>query len=502
MSPWDAAAGGAHEHEAEVVAARLAYEGALGDRALDPEVEAAARAEAPPLVARRLEKLRLAMAPAQRPEALTERIVGLETELQGLYSGHRAVVDGRELTDNEVDAVLLTGTDVAEREAVWTAARGVSAHVDAPLRELAGLRNEAARALGARDHYALALRAEEIDEGWLLDLMDRLDERLAPAWAAERAAMDADIRSRLGLAADAPLAPWHYADRFFQEAPPLAHDPLLEQAEGIDQLAAIRAYFGDLGDDIEPILARSDLYPRPGKQQHAFQLTVDRLDDIRTQCNVVPGLRWLETLLHELGHAVYDKNVDRALPWSLRTHAHILTTEAAAMLHGRRGRDGAFLARYAGVPHDVAHAPENTRTHRRSMLVFAGWVQVMVRFEQALYADPGADLATTWWDLVERYQRLARPPVVEPHGWAGKIHLALSPVYYHDYLLGELLASQLEETIEAETGSRSPAADPARAGAILRERLFAPGATLRWDALVTSATGAPLDVDAFARELS
>ncbi len=105
-------------------------------------------------------------------------------------------------------------------------------------------------------------------------------------------------------------------------------------------------------------------------------------------------------------------------------------------------------------------------------------------------------------DLVERYQRLARPPVVEPHGWAGKIHLALSPVYYHDYLLGELLASQLEETIEAETGSRSPAADPARAGAILRERLFAPGATLRWDALVTSATGAPLDVDAFARELS
>ena len=33
--------------------------------------------------------------------------------------------------------------------------------------------------------------------------------------------------------------------------------------------------------------------------------------------------------------------------------------------------------------------------------------------------------------------------------WATKIHIALYPCYYHNYLLGELLASQLHYYIAA-----------------------------------------------------
>ena len=40
------------------------------------------------------------------------------------------------------------------------------------------------------------------------------------------------------------------------------------------------------------------------------------------------------------------------------------------------------------------------------------------------------------------------------------------------------------------------------AGRLLRERFMRPGASLRWDALVEHATGAPLSVEHFARELS
>ena len=58
-----------------------------------------------------------------------------------------------------------------------------------------------------------------------------------------------------------------------------------------------------------------------------------RGSDIRTLCNLEPTLRWLETLLHELGHATYDDSVDKSLPWLLRTHSHTFTTEAVAMLH-------------------------------------------------------------------------------------------------------------------------------------------------------------------------
>ena len=96
--------------------------------------------------------------------------------------------------------------------------------------------------------------------------------------------------------------------------------------------------------------------------------------------------------------------------------------------------------------------------------MFARWVQVMVRFERALYADPERDLDRLWWDLVERYQRVKRPEGRRAPDWAAKIHLATAPVYYHAYLMGECTASQLhrhvvrrEDLAHCRVHERSPA---------------------------------------------
>ena len=239
-------------------------------------------------------------------------------------------------------------------------------------------------------------------------------------------------------------------------------------------LDAPRRYFADLGHDVDAMLARSDLVSRGrGKDQHAFQLTIDRADDIRILCNIAPTPRWLETTLHELGHAVYDHGIDRGLPWLLREHSHTFTTEAVAMLHGRlRARPTSSSSGSPGVSPDVARHPANGAAARRDLLVFAAWVQVMARFERALYADPRPDLVATWWDQVERYQRLRRPDGIGPGDWAAKIHLTVAPVYYHNYLLGQMTASQLEATIARELGTGSPAANPAAAGELLRERFL------------------------------
>ena len=251
---------------------------------------------------------------------------------------------------------------------------------------------------------------EELDEDWLYALLDDLERDLAALWTAEKAAIDADVRGRLGLPADAVLQPWHYADPFFQDPPPPADDPLLDAVAGVDALRHRAARTSRRsGTTSTPSSRAPTSSPRPGKDQHAFQLTVVRGSDIRTLCNLEPTLRWLETLLHELGHAIYDDSVDKSLPWLLRTHSHTFTTEAVAMLHGRRARDHVFLERFAGIAPDVARHPANTAVARRDLLVFAAWVQVMARFERSLYADPGQDLVATWWNPVERYQRLQRP---------------------------------------------------------------------------------------------
>ncbi len=480
---WQMAGAATDAHRAVAAEKEIALEAALSD----PALVTPAPGEGP-FDARRAELLRLWVAPRQRPAQLAEQIIRLETELAGRFSAHRAVVGDREVDDNELDRMLLRSTDEAERRGAWRASRAVGGAVADELRELVALRNTSAERLGERDHYALSLRYDELDEAWLYGLLDRLDAGLAPAWTAERGAIDGDLRARLGLPPGTRIEAWHATDAYFQDAPPPVDDPLLDAAGEIDPVAACRAYFADLGHDVDAILERSDLQPRPLKDQHAFQTTIVRNADVRILCNLAPTLRWLETLLHELGHAIYDAAVDPSLPWLLRTNAHTFATEAIAMVHGRRGRDAAFLTRYAGVPAAIAEHPANAASLRRELLVFTQWVQVMARFERGLYADPGQDLDALWWSLVERYQGLPRPADAPAGAWAAKIHLTVAPVYYHNYLLGQILASQLDATIGC--------------GAELTERFLWPGASLRWDALIERATGEPLTTDAFVADMA
>ncbi len=118
----------------------------------------------------------------------------------------------------------------------------------------------------------------------------------------------------------------------------------------------------------------------------------------------------------------------------------------------------------------------------------------MVRFEQAMYADPGRDPAATWWDLVESLQGLRRPEDRTTPDWASKIHLAVAPVYYQSYLLGELLAFQVDAAVREAAGGFVGRPD---AGAFLAQRVFAPGASRTWRDLVVTATGRPLGPEAF-----
>jgi peptidyl-dipeptidase A len=123
----------------------------------------------------------------------------------------------------------------------------------------------------------------------------------------------------------------------------------------------------------------------------------------------------------------------------------------------------------------------------------------MTHFERGLYADPDADHDTLWWDLVERFQLVRRPDGRHAPDWAAKIHLAAAPVYYQNYLYGELVASQLAATLRREAGG---IVDRPEAGRLLVDRFLAPGSALRWDHLVEEATGEPLTAAHLAAELA
>jgi peptidyl-dipeptidase A len=474
----------------------------LGDPDAFGAIEAARRKadEFDPLVARQLDVLHDTFAPHQIDAELRRNIVELEVEVETTFNTFRGEIDGRRVDDNTIADVLRTSDDSAARRAAWEAAKQVGAEVGDRVRELARLRNEAARRLGYRDHFALALATGELDEGRLFATLDEVEQATAAPFGEWKARLDAALAERFGCEA-ADLRPWHLDDPFFQD-PPISGavdlDPLFEHAD-VEALT-VRSYDG-IGLDTRPVLARSDLYAREGKSQHAFCIHVDREGDVRVLCNVEPNERWTETMLHEFGHAVYDRELDPSLPWLLREPAHALTTEGVAMLFGRLARDPRWLTTVAGIgAADVdALTARLAEARRAALLVFARWVLVMTNFERGLYADPDADHDARWWDLVERFQRVRRPDGRHAPDWAAKIHLTVAPVYYQNYLYGELVASQLQATLDTRVGG---AVDEPAAGRLLVDEVFRPGASLRWDRLVQRATGEPLTAAHLARQLA
>ena len=475
-------------------AVRAARDDLAGDPAADP------------LLRRQLDVLHDAFVPHQVSADLRRAIVELETTVESTFNNITVdgdaspALDGRRVDDNAIAEILRTSDDADERRAAWEASKQIGPEVANRIRELARLRNQAARDLGARDHFALALATGELDETRLFATLDDVDRATAEPFAAWKRDVDTSLARRFRCTAD-DLRPWHYDDPFFQSPPAegaIAIDHLFVDAD-LEALT-LRTYDG-LGLDVRPVLGHSDLYAREGKSQHAFCIDIDRAGDVRVLCNVEPSERWMDTMLHEFGHAIYDRECDDTLPWLVRGAAHALTTEGIAMLMGRLPRDPRWLRNVAAIDDDAvaAIAPALAEARRAALLVFARWVLVMTNFERSLYADPDADLDTLWWDLVERHQLLHRPDGRHAPDWAAKIHLAAAPVYYQNYLYGELFASQLDATLAARTDGL---VDQRAAGELLRTDVFAPGASLRWDDLVTRATGEPLSATHLARQLA
>ncbi|MGH2756486.1 MAG: M2 family metallopeptidase [Actinomycetota bacterium] len=451
-----------------------------------------------PALRRQLELLRLSFTGNQMDESHRARIVELSSAVESEFASHRPIVDGKEINDNQIEEILRISNDEDERRVAWEASKEIGARVAERVRELARLRNEAAHKLGFGDYYRMSLHLQEIDEDWLFEQLGKLDRLTTEPFSAWKEDLDAKLRARFGVER---LSPWHYADPFFQTLPPdgrVSLDALLADTSAPDLAAAT---FGAWGIDLANVVDRSDLFPRQSKCQHAFCLDVDRSGkDVRILANVVPGEHWTEIMLHESGHAAYDICIDQEMPYLLRRAAHTFTTEAVALVSGRLVRHPTWLTDVAKRDRSEVAALEADlrRATMAQEVLFARWGLVMCHFERELYSDPEGDLDARWWELVSRFQQVAAPEGRAAPDWAAKIHVAAAPVYYQNYLLGNLLAWQLEATAEATYGALIGSSD---AGAFLVDKLFRPGSLLRWDALVEQATGSPLGPEAFGARL-
>ncbi|MGF1470993.1 MAG: M2 family metallopeptidase [Rubrobacteraceae bacterium] len=508
---WNLATTGTEDARKELVRAGNAYNQLFSERAAYEKVRGwyeGRHALENLLLRRQVEVLYLTYAGRQGDPGILERIEELEAEANATYSNHRARVRGGEIGENEVRDTLRDSGDEELRRETWEASKTVGREIEETVRELARLRNQLAREAGYENHYYRSLSLQEIDAEELARTMSQLESATEAPFRELKNSLDENLKERF---ASEQVMPWHLSDPFFQSC---KHDPVVDAGTGPDvdhffrnrDLEALtRKTYDNIGLEVRDVLARSDLYEREGKSQHAFCLGIGRgyPYDVRVLANVKPDAYWMTTMLHEFGHAVYDKHINPRLPYLLRSIAHVNTTEAIALMMGSLADDPDWISTVVDVPEPELDATREhlIRQEKADRLVFTRWALVMFNFERELYAEPDRDdLNSVWWDLVERLQLVERPPGRDEPDWAAKLHVALAPVYYHNYVIGHLTAAQLRSYIENYI-SRGPFFMSEVSGRYLLEAVFGPGARDDWKDTVHRATGEPLNPDYFVESL-
>lgn len=453
------------------------------------------------LLVRQLNKLYNNYLSNQMDTKLMKQIVELNTKIEKKFSNFRGTIDGQAVSDNEIMDIMTSATDSVKREQAWLTSKMVGTEVAADIVELVKLRNKVAHKLGFDNYHTMSLTLDEQDVGELDKIFDNLYKLTNKPFAKIKLELDMKLASNCGVKMT-EVMPWHYHDPFFQQTP-LVYDLDLDSYyadKDIKNLA--QKFYTGIGLPVEDILKASDLYERPGKNQHAFCTDIDKEGDVRVLCNLRNNEQWMETILHELGHGVYDKYGDHSVPYLLRGPAHIFTTEAIAMMFGRLSRESSWIGDMMDLPDaEKAEIEDISRKYAQlKQLIFARWAMVMYNFEKQLYANPDQDLNTLWWDMVEKYQFVTRPVDRDEPDWAAKIHFAIAPCYYHNYALGELLASQLHNKITTDILGDGSYVGNKGIGEYLKKDVFEVGAIYEWNEMIERATGEKLNPKYFVEQ--
>jgi len=457
-------------------------------------------------LARQLDALYNGYLENQIEPELLKRIVDLGTEIEKNFSTFRGTIEGKKVTGNEIKEILKTQTDSAGRKQAWLASKQVGAEVADDLIQLVKLRNRTAWKLGFDNYHTLSLTTAEQDVEELDKIFNELYELTNEPFAELKADLDRMLAAKCDVAVT-ELMPWHYHDPFFQETPMVYELDLDAYYKDKDIKELGTRFYSGVGLPVESILANSDLYEREGKNPHAFCTDIDRQGDVRILCNIKNNEYWMEVTLHELGHAVYDKYQDPKVPYLLREPAHIFTTEAIAMFFGRLSRNPDWMQQMLELSDRQRAEIEKVsgKYAQLKQIIFARWDMVMYNFEKQLYADPDQDLNSLWWDTVEKYQLVKRPPGRDEPDWAAKIHFTIVPCYYHNYMLGELLASQLHQHIvhnilRLESDENVSYVGQKKVGDFLSEKVFEAGAVYHWNEMISRATGEELTPKYFVQQ--
>ena len=355
---------------------------------------------------------------------------------------------------------LASLADRRARETLFRAHGGARgrAWLEWGFRGLIESRNAEAKLAGFPTYYEYRFSRSGLD----LVSYRRAVEMLRTGFAPKVRALFAKLGQRAGIAS---VAPWDL--RYLREKYAGGTlTPLLAGASEKFPLELAASYYARLGHSIERYGFSMDLFPRPGKNTHAFAMGVwmPRVDasgkavppapDIRLLANLRKPVTWsdVSTVIHEMGHAVHMAEVRQSL--GIFRGVGSVETEAIAMAFERLSGEPAFvipaLASTSGGAMRVGRAAAlNQRAMRWEQSISLLRQAFFSDFEWSLYHQAGADPRELWARLHESWWGIKVPPALAD--WDID-HFMTAPVYVQNYALGILIVEQIRSVVALDLG--------------------------------------------------
>lgn len=416
-----------------------------------------------------------------------------QNKIASKFNGCRGEINGKPCSNAELGKMLENEKDVELRKKIYYE-RSVKAPnlIADDLIELIRKRNEFAQKNGYKDFFSYQLKeAYKTDEEKLFKLLDQLEEQASEIYKRLSSSSRKKLANAFKIKPE-DLRPHHYG-LILEGDPQKLADPFVKDNDMMVKTAL--SMYKRMGWDISKLPIHLDLFPKENKNQHGFCFDIDTNKDVRILANLRNNIDSIETLNHELGHAVYDIGISEHLPYFKREVASSAFTEAIAMLmQSLPYREGSFIEDI-GIPKKLAAKLDQHRL--KDLVSFVLSYVADIKFEKELYANPNQDIQKLWYGLEKKYLNRNIPEVLD-NRWASVPHFLSHPAYLQNYLRAEIMAAQIYEAAAEKLG---PLTKNKHTAEFFRKQIFRLGKTLTEDEIIKKVTGKELNAEAFLRQI-
>lgn len=406
--------------------------------------------------------------PASAGDIVKKRIDATNHQTELLY-GYKYMLNGKQVSPNDIDAILRESLNMSQRAAAWNTSKEVGKTLKDGLANLQQLRNASVTPLGYSDFFSYMVSEYGMTTDQMLELTHSM---ISDVWPLYR---ELHTWARYELAAkyhqkvpDYLPADW-MPNRWGQDWTAMINvegtniDGELQKHDAEWIVKQGEAFWMSMGFQQLPqsFWEKSSLYPAPAdagysKNNHASAWHINLDQDVRSLMSVEPNTEWWSTVLHELGHIYYYLQYSNPdVPMVLRTGANRAYHEGFGTMMGLASLQKPLLESQGLLPAGtVTNDTLKLLSEALDYIVHIPWGSgVMTEFEYNLYAKnlPESQYNQLWWELVKKYQGIVPPTErKDADGYcdaATKTHINDDPAGYYDYSISNVFLFQVHTYI-------------------------------------------------------